>query len=358
MSKAMQVETVQVELMPPAHMPRLPMLDGWRALSILAVMQCHLGAYGGRVRGDIQVMLGINGMALFFCLSGYLITSTLYVNPSVRVFLIRRMARILPAAWVFLAVTLPFMIPKPTAEVWWRNFLFLANVGPCYFAAHHNHMWSLCVEVQFYALIAVLFAVLRKRAFLLLPVLGLLITVHRILTHNPESIFTDLRADEIMAGATLAMLLHERSKGRVMRVLARTPPIVPFALLIAGGITEPQTLALQYARPYFAALLVGCTICQPEGRWSKLLSAPVLAYIAAISYALYLWHPMVNLALEHPEWTLTGYLARGPLGMLLLIGVAHLSTYCLEKPCIRWGNQLAKRVQRSRSQASGTPAAA
>jgi peptidoglycan/LPS O-acetylase OafA/YrhL len=76
---------------PAATMPRLPMLDGWRALSILAVLAAHMLPLGpARLR--INVSAGNAGMGLFFALSGFLIASGLAFHPSVRDFAIRRIA--------------------------------------------------------------------------------------------------------------------------------------------------------------------------------------------------------------------------------------------------------------------------
>src|SRR5689334_16088961 len=75
----------------------LPVLDGWRGISILCVLATHmlpLGPYGWG-----NAFVGIAGMSLFFTLSGFLITSTLLEKDDVRSFFIRRACRILPLAF-------------------------------------------------------------------------------------------------------------------------------------------------------------------------------------------------------------------------------------------------------------------
>ena len=55
---------------------RIPLLDGWRATSILLVLGSHLLPLGPKVLG-LNEAAGAMGMALFFTLSGFLITQFL-----------------------------------------------------------------------------------------------------------------------------------------------------------------------------------------------------------------------------------------------------------------------------------------
>lgn len=324
-----------------AHMPRLPMLDGWRAISIFTVLVCHLGYYDFP-QGQINQPFGIFGMAVFFCLSGFLITSTLYFDPNVRVFVIRRFFRIVPLVWLFLLVTLPF--EHVSKRFWLANLLFNVNHAPFYINAFNGHLWSLSVEVQFYVGIAVLFALLRQRAFPLLPVLGLAVTAARVFTHTTFNIRTELRVDEILAGATLAYLFHSPWAHRLRAVLARIPPLLPLLLLCGASSIWTVLARLEYLRPWLAALLVGTTLCQPSGWWSRWLSSRPLAYLAAISYAVYIWHPLIGLGARESTNRFIVLICSQPLGLLLLWAVAHCSTFYFEKRAIAVGKRLASRV--------------
>ena len=81
----------------------LPVLDGLRAISILLVLACHLLPLGPKTL-RLNETAGAMGMSLFFALSGFLIASGLIKNPSVHEFLARRLARILPLAYVYTAI--------------------------------------------------------------------------------------------------------------------------------------------------------------------------------------------------------------------------------------------------------------
>src|SRR5579884_1287261 len=80
-------------------------LDGWRGISILSVLACHMLPLGPGA-WSLNWTAGSFGMVLFFNLSGFLITTTLLKNPDVRAFVIRRACRIIPLAYLFVLIGL------------------------------------------------------------------------------------------------------------------------------------------------------------------------------------------------------------------------------------------------------------
>ena len=78
---------------------RLGVLDGWRGISILLVLLGHLFPVGPKAWG-LNGAVASAGMAIFFTLSGFLITSVLLNDSNVRRFLIHRVMRIVPLAWL------------------------------------------------------------------------------------------------------------------------------------------------------------------------------------------------------------------------------------------------------------------
>ena len=119
-------------------MPQHPVLDGWRAISILVVLAAHMLPLGPK-RFDLNASVGALGMSLFFTLSGFLITKTLIYRPSVPQFLIRRFCRILPLAWLFMLVALP-LARAPFTGVYVGNFLFFANLPPFFLTDLTGHL--------------------------------------------------------------------------------------------------------------------------------------------------------------------------------------------------------------------------
>src|SRR6185436_21055347 len=83
----------------PTHDNHLAVLDGWRGISILLVLACHLLPLGPKPL-QLNAMAGPMGMALFFTLSGFLITRFLLTHSSISDFLLRRFFRIIPLAWL------------------------------------------------------------------------------------------------------------------------------------------------------------------------------------------------------------------------------------------------------------------
>jgi peptidoglycan/LPS O-acetylase OafA/YrhL len=321
------------------HMPRLPVLDGWRGLSILAVLACHMLPLGP-ARYDLNTAAGTLGMAIFFALSGFLITSTLFFHPSVRTFAIRRFFRIVPVAWLFMLLVLPFV--HASGAMWRADLFFYSNLPPFYLVSITGHLWSLCVEVQFYLAVGLLFLVLRQKSFVLLPIFCVAVTLLRIVTHVQEGIITVYRIDEILSGATLAYLFHSSHSGRLKRALGRIHPIVPIVLLCLSAHSAFPWLA--YLRPYFAATAIGTTLFHEGTRWSRFLESKSLAYLATISYALYIWHPLTTHSWFESGTKLVKY-AKRPLSLALSFAMAHVSTFYFERFWINLGKRLTSRKQ-------------
>jgi peptidoglycan/LPS O-acetylase OafA/YrhL len=142
-----------------------PDIDGLRAISVLPVLFFRFGI--DAISG------GFTGVDVFFVISGYVITSTLYRQMldgtfSILGFYERRIRRIFPAMLLVVAVTLAagfFLLWPPeyvklaqsaaASIAGGANIFFFLNIG--YFDQSSDmlpllHMWSLAVEEQFYLL--------------------------------------------------------------------------------------------------------------------------------------------------------------------------------------------------------------
>ena len=325
-------------LTPVAGMPRFPALDGWRGISILLVLAGHLFPLGP---GKFQMNECISslGMAIFFTLSGFLITTTLLFRPSVVEFLIRRLCRILPLAWVFTLVALT--LARASWHVYAAQLLFYSNLPPFWLTGHTGHLWSLCVEMQFYLTIALICAIFGRRGLWSIPVLCLLVTANRIHTHTLVSIITTRRVDEILSGGTLALVIHTPQVQWAKTFLRRVSPLLllPFALAACNQLCG----GLDYLRPYLVSSMVGSTLLYARKPFlSRWLEARWLAYVAAISYAVYIFHPMVGWGWLGSGTKMVKYIKRVP-ELIAVFGLAHLSTFYFEDFWIRRGKQWSKR---------------
>ena len=322
-----------------AKTARFDVLDGWRGISILLVLAAHLLPIGPKA-WQLNEPAGVVGMALFFTLSGFLITGFLLSHASVLDFLIRRVFRIVPLAWLYLAVALLYI--GAAASAYPPNFLFYANVPPFWLTATTGHFWSLCVEMQFYAGVALLFWALGSRGLTLLLPISLAVTAWRAHSGAEVSVVTWLRVDEILAGCLLALVFFRQLGGRPILLLNRLNPYLMLVLLAVAS--HPAGGPLNYLRPYVAAGLVGATLVRGECLMARGLLAKPLKYVAAISFALYVLHPLLG-----ATWLGSGAgwekYAKRPLLIGVLFALAHLSSFHYERPAIALGKRLSARLR-------------
>ena len=322
----------------PARIPHLRVLDGWRGISILLVLAAHLLPLGPK-RLAMNESAGYAGMALFFTLSGFLITSTLYFQPNVRNFLIRRICRIVPAAWLFVLVTLPFLhLPW---GFWPASLFFYANLPPFHLVPVTGHLWSLCVEIQFYAFIALLFspssASEPSRCSPGSPSSSPSTASTRT-SPTPSSRFT---------GWTKSSPAPPSPGSSTARTPTVSAPSSPTSTPPSRSHCSPPSCipALgwpEYLRPYCAVTLVGTTFFRPATPGTRVLESRPLLFLASISYALYVWHPLFAHGWFGTGSTLVRYSKR-PLGLALTFAVAWLSTHQLESRFIALGKRLTRR---------------
>lgn len=325
---------------------REPVLDGLRALSIVLVLIAHLLPLNAFLPGTNDA-IGMLGMALFFVLSGYLIGGQLQRRVSPRVFVAHRLARVLPLAWAVALIAGVVWSIDPNRLI--AHFLFYANLPPQQLTHPLEHYWSLCVELQFYAIAALLLCLRPRWTWLVVPALLLAATTYRVSQGAMAGSVTWVRGDDILAGAVLILLLRGPARERVCRFLAAPlwPWLMP-ALLYAACVLPEGGNQLNYFRPYFAAIWVGSLLCQPSSRLSCWLSHTRWAWLAAVSYAVYILH--VPLA---ATWFGSGDLlekyAKRPLLLLVVFALAHLSTFYFERRFTRWargyGERQARKIQ-------------
>jgi peptidoglycan/LPS O-acetylase OafA/YrhL len=154
------------------------------------------------------------------------------------------------------------------------------------------------------------------------------------------------RVDEILAGCALALVVQRGWLGGLRRWLAQAPQWPLLLLLLASCM--PIGGWLNYLRPYFAALLVGATLLRPRTVLVHALDNRVLIYLAAVSYALYVIHPLLAASWLGDGAGIEKY-AKRPLLLIALFALAHLSTNYFERWFIALGRVLAGQDPRART---------
>ena len=322
--------------------PRIPGLDGVRALAVIGVIASHSGLMN----------IGWLGVDVFFGLSGYLITGILLrakdADPSARQFFVpfymRRALRILPLAWSWAIIVCAYR-GQFSHLGWYMSYLvnWLPRPPP---PRDLGLYWSVSVEEQFYLLWpAIVFFGSRRtvwKAALGLIVLDVLLRLGFSLwppafaTPQWRDLASFARADSLAVGALLALREHQGGFGREGR-LAWPAALGAFCgILLLRALERRQLfplLAYNFKWPLIA-FGVGAFLLWVLTRQPRPLSWPWLAWIGKISYGVYLIHGVFG-AWLHQRFTL----AQAPLIFAIQVGltlpIAAFSWYFFESRILR-----------------------
>lgn len=355
---------------------RMPGLDLLRSIAIVWVMLFHSFVVGGL--GEQWAWLshfGWMGVDLFFVLSGFLIGSQVLraLHDDGRMpwkdFYRRRAFRILPAFLVVLLLYVwwPAFREAPGMEPWWKFITFIVNLSIDYPAnAAFSHAWSLCVEEHFYLLFPLMaWWMLRKPSaakfialVATLVIAGVAWRTHVWITQTAigsernwfvQDIYypTWCRLDGLLAGIVLAVarvyrpIWWQRQQARANLWLLAG--IAGMALSLWLFRDRVGLLGNSIGWPVLSASLA-MLVLAGASRESVIgkRALPGMAWIAAISYSLYLSHKavfhLVQLALGE-DFTAHGLLAFAVYAVVTLAGGALLY-YAVERPFLRLRERL------------------
>ena len=303
---------------------RLPVLDGLRAVSILLVLAAHMFPLGPKPFA-LNHTVGAMGMSLFFALSGFLITRVLLHNADILDFMVKRTARIVPLAYLYAFLVFTVLVFEP-GEIFWTAS-FLINYFPEHLNEYNAHYWSLCVEIQFYAAIALVVLVAKTKGLWIVWPASLLITALRVSYGAYIDIQTHLRVDEILAGACVATI-YDVSWQRWSKSAGS-------AVMVAAGLwflsSSPHSGWVQYLRPYATGLVLSAVLCHDNTMLARGLSAGLLRHVAAMSYALYVIHPISVLGWWNQGSIAELYLLKRPISVIVTFVLALISTRYWER---------------------------
>lgn len=144
-----------------------PVVDVFRGIAVLLVFLFHFWTFHSDALSPIFSVLGVGhiGVDLFFVLSGFLVTLSLWKSESFSSYYMKRIRRIVPLAFLSL-----FLFWGITTDFSWNSFLdlglhllFLHGFFPEWYHSINPVMWSLSVEMLFYLLLPVVWIVLSKK---------------------------------------------------------------------------------------------------------------------------------------------------------------------------------------------------
>lgn len=294
------------------------------------------------------------GVMVFFLISGFIITHVARSENPLR-FSIRRVFRIYPAYWLVVAVVIGFGlfdIPFDYGALHdWRNVLRIATITN-YLHEPQNVVlgvaWTLQIEVMFYALVACVTPLIRRR-----PLVALCVELAFV----------------------YAVIASAHRAGPDWFLFAANVAYLPYLLIgqaiyfyWAGGLNGPRALALGWLA-YFAAVygvwnihiefldpshsrILGLIFALGIFVWAMnyghrigLMRVP--RFLSDISYSLYLVHGPVGLSMIEDLRARIGYGNAAALALVTSLALAYIIHRFIERPFIEMGRRLSNRFKKT-----------
>lgn len=334
----------------------IPGIDGLRAISVLLVMVAHYG-FGDLVPGGL-------GVAIFFFISGFLITTLMLREASetgqisVRNFYVRRFLRLQPELFVYVALSalagiayigVPHLGDFAAAFLYVTNYYQLVVEGEFTEAGvRWPQLWSLAVEEHYYLTYPLLFAACIQRPRRLLTIIAgacavLLVWRSILIWKGVTSAYTymatDCRLDSIAYGCLGALILwrFNAALAPLSRYLRWALPLGLSILLVSLAIRSPLFReTVRYSLQGIALVLIFFGLFTQWGRTTTLfLDAWPMRWIGRMSYAAYLWHVELLYAVEHILGRDVGEMGLASKAIFTVAGcavtftIAALSHHCI-----------------------------
>ncbi|MGI8709830.1 MAG: acyltransferase family protein [Acidimicrobiales bacterium] len=339
-----------------------PGIDGLRGLAVTVVMLYHF-------RPD-WLPGGFLGVDTFMVLSGFLITRLLLAEGdrtgriALRQFWGRRARRLLPALFLVLvgvavasAAWMPSNQYRGLRGDAWATLTYLANwhlvatdqsyVAVAGVPSPLRHMWSLAIEEQYYVvwpLVVLTCLALRRHGRTVLGAacaVGIALSALAMVTAyqaaDPSRAYygTDTRAQTLLVGAGLAVLLHgRRVRASAWLSLLAVTALAAQAVVWATATPGDRWLYHGGILAYALTTAVLVVAAMGSGALARPFSWPAARAVGRVSYGLYLWHWPVVVFLTPVRTAMDG-LALLVLRTVITASAAIMSYVLVEQPVRR-----------------------
>ena len=335
-------------------------IDGIRALAVIAVIINHFNK---------EILpSGYLGVDIFFVISGYVITSSLFSRPSksfknfITGFYERRIKRILPALLFFvlsMSILICIFSQSPgnslktgLSSLFAFSNIYLYQLDVGYFTPYpeynvFTHTWSLSVEEQFYLLFPFLiwfsgFGSQVKNCFrnlfitisvLSIPSLVIFINFYSI-NQSFSYFLMPSRFWEIAAGCLI--FLGAQKKLLLIQLLEKISPLIISALLIGFMFLPKSNTGFSTIAIVILSLILLVSLKKKTLSY-QIYTNPILVYLGKLSYSLYLWHWGI---LAISKWTIGIYWWTIPFQIFLIFIISSFSYKFIETPFRKasWNN--------------------
>ena len=353
---------------------RIASFDGLRAIAIFSVILFHYFTrgpekynanfpYGGFFEHFILFNYGYLGVLLFFSISGFVITHSLQRSPSLKNFGIKRIARLWPSMLLCCAITYAFSSVAPLShqshinnflpsltflDPRIFNFIFKTNSFDWMDGAY----WSIFVDIRFYAILALIYFINKKKFFKSILILSTSVGII-----FPLAIYFDLenlrsKLDVLLIAEYLpwfifgigCFYLYYRETKRAIALIAASSFSV--VLYVLAATTKPY-LQIDWSAQIIGSLIIFTLMIGSFKNKSlnKILSTRFLSSIGLASYSLYLLHQELGykiiVQIGNPfrlNQMFSGLYALIPLSLLTVL--SHIIYQYWENPSNRIINDL------------------
>lgn len=368
---------------------RLASLDGLRGLAALSIFVFHGWLYtmpepsatDRSTVGDYAVHELRLALVLFFVLSGFLLSRPWIAaalgdrpRPSIGRYVRTRAARILPAYYVALGGSILLLwglqgtpgLRLPPAGELPLFVVFGQNLSAGSVMKLNPPMWSLAVEVSFYAILPLIgwlaLRLPRRRGTLAIVPLALLVVgviYNWTIAGQGLSMTFSKTLAAMLPYFALGMLAALLAQGRTIEMGTKRLLVTAGVALVlvdafakaaapASGIDATMLFSIMRDLPSAVgfALIVGAFAIAPR---SRVFGGRVLPALGIISYGFYLWHvPVLMVMRGYDVLPLDPFLGTA-LALLPSLALAALSWFVCERPVLRW----TARRERRRTQEAG-----